>query len=138
MDDEAMALFRRGIEGRLSYEETFDQTMDVIFRIAEIRSGIFGRGTSHLDLEVVASGLCWWPLKPPPSERYQEQVQSVRAYLGEFVSTIDFAVFLEPFRREPPGFLLSGRAPQDESELLFLLTAVPADLLVNFFISISE
>lgn len=143
MDEQATALFRTGFESRLVGNETFEYAMDLTFDVAALRSPFFSRTTSHLDMEVVAAVLCWWPLKPPPSPQYEERIRVLRPVVRELTENTRGIRNRTPLGFYGVGFpfpgvpIVPGGIPRDEYELLGLLLATPADVVVNYLLSLS-
>jgi hypothetical protein len=141
-----LGLMRSAIEPRMSGSEDFTSVMDTTFRIARQRSSVFVHSPTYLDLEIVASVLCWWPLKPEPTPNYTSQVTQLRGSLLRDPADIDsylsryFPQLNEPGPFQPSlpfviGVPPPGWIPQSISDLLPLLITLPADAVVNFLLS---
>jgi hypothetical protein len=50
--------------------------LDMATSMALRRATLLGREVVPLDVEFSLSVLCWWPLKPPPAQEFQERVHS--------------------------------------------------------------
>jgi hypothetical protein len=112
MDRESIEVFRFGMERRLDEGETFNDAMGVSFATAEERL----RSTSPrvepeaFDIELSASMLCWWPLKPPPNP---QQLTSARLLRRGLLNTYreDGRVALT--------YTATGRPEEEVAQLLF-------------------
>jgi len=95
LSDEVVSVLRSGIEPRLQSGETFEAAMTATFAVAKVRAQHFQREVLPLDVEVVAAGLCWWPMKPAVGARYRAQAAGERQHLIELTdSGFDVANYL--------------------------------------------
>jgi hypothetical protein len=70
--------FRRTLEVVQEEDPQFELslTLDMATSLALKRSQLLGREVMPLDVEFALSIFCWWPLKPPASQEFQERVRS--------------------------------------------------------------
>lgn len=144
--DSNLQLMQSAIQPRLSLGENFESAMDTTFRIARQRSALYSRSPTYLDIEIVASVLCWWPLKPEPSQAFTQQVTGMRSTFFTTPGIVDSLVAQYANRDffrlgsffGPSNVVIPGRAPQTLSELLYLLVFLRADDVVNYLLLNSQ
>lgn len=120
-------LFELGIKRRLAPGETFEDAMQLSFALGRERANRFNRPVTAVDVELVAAGLCWWPLKPAPTQAHEQQAQQARAELLD--------------RNRQPDYLVDqpiGPLSESGEQLVTVLLSAPSDDLIEFLIRRGE
>jgi hypothetical protein len=125
-------LFEQGISPRLVGDETFEDVMSLGFALGAERARNLHRQVTPFDVELVAAGLCWWPLKPPPSATSEQHAQQARTallhqahqygYLGRLPADAPVPV-AEADIAEPGVLLVTALLTAPTDQLIELLIA---------------
>jgi len=109
--------------------------MSLGFAMGAERAHNLHRQITPFDVELMTAGLCWWPLKPPPSDTSELHARRVRTVL----------------LRQAHQFGYLGRRPDDEPlhvpqdgiaepdlQLITTLLTAPTDQVIELLIARAE
>lgn len=129
LGDDVFHLFDVGIRLRLTRGETVDDAINLGFMLGSERASNLERPVTVFDLELALSGLCWWPLKPPPSPDYEQIARETRWQL------------LTGLYRLGPPYATAGWASSIQGpggQLIDVLLTAPTDAFMEYFLERGE
>ena len=124
-DNDVIELFESGIRPRLINDETVEDAMALAFALGSERAANIGRPVTAFDLELALSGLCWWPLKPPPSDANAQIARVTRSVLLERLHSQSQYLGAAELMSD-----ISGPG----ADLINTLLVEPADTIIAYFV----